>query len=205
MMGASVAKPADIDRATACITEAFAADPVWSLALARDDGRTDHIASYWRFIVENAMPFGGVHQWNSGEAYSVWIPPGKDESSPEHEAATEAWINESLSTEGVTALYQLYERMEAFYEKVPKVHAYLEILATHPDHRGRGVGQALLAADLSEWDALGIPTCLESSNPANNHRYIRLGYQAVGDYSAVLNDARVTQMLRQPRSERASA
>lgn len=197
-MAASVVKPADIDRATACIAEAFAADPVWSVALARDDGRTDHIASYWRFVVESAMRYGGVHQWNSGEAYSVWVPPGKEETSPEIEAATEAWIKQSLSTERVAALYQLYEHMEAFYEKVPEEHAYLEILATHRDHRGRGLGQALLAADLVEWDVLGIPTCLESSNTANDHRYIRLGYQAVGDYSAVLNDARVTQMLRMP-------
>jgi GNAT superfamily N-acetyltransferase len=196
MMGASVTTAADIDRATACITRAFAEDPIWRVALARDDGRTDHFADYWRFIVENSMRLGAVHQWNSGEAYSVWVSPGEDEMPPDLEAAVEAWINDSLSPERITALHQLYKRMEAFYDKVPEEHAYLDIIATHWDHRGRGVGQALLAADLAEWDALGIPTCLESSNPANEHRYIRAGYQPVGTYSAVLNDARVTQLLR---------
>ncbi len=86
--------------------------------------------------------------------------------------------------------------MEGFYDDVPPMHAYLNTWATHPDHRGQGVGQALLAADLTEWDALGIPTCLEASNPANNHLYLRAGFHSVGSYSAVLDDARVTRMLR---------
>ena len=195
-MAVSVVKSDEIDRVSACITEAFAADPVWSVALARDDGRIDHCESYWRIIVEGAMPYGGVHQWNSGEAYSIWVPPGKTDLGAALEVAAEAWEEEWLSHDSRTALHELYERMEGFYDDVPEVHAYLDVLATHRDHRGRGVGQALLAADLAEWDALDIPTCLESSNVANNHRYIRAGYQSVGSYGAVLDDAQITKMLR---------
>jgi GNAT superfamily N-acetyltransferase len=195
-MTVSLVEPGEIERVTECITQALAADPVWSVALARDDGRTDHLASYWRIIVEGAMLCGGVHQWNSGEAYSVWVPPGPSDLSPELEEASQTWGSRWLSKEGAVALDELYEHMEGFYDDVPTVHAYLDLLATHQDHRGRGVGQTLLAADIAEWDALGIPTCLESSNQANNHRYLRAGYQSVGSYSAVLNDARVTKMLR---------
>jgi len=195
-MTVSLVEPDEIERVTECITQAFAADPVWSVALARDDGRTDHLASYWRIIVEGAMLCGGVHQWNSGEAYSVWVPPDQSDLPPELEEAAQSWGVQWLSKEGAVALDELYARMGGFYDDLPTVHAYLEILATHQDHRGRGVGQALLAADIAEWDALGIPTCLESSNPANNHRYLRAGYQSVGSYSAVRDDTRVTKMLR---------
>ncbi len=82
-MTVPIAKPEDVDRITACVTEAFSDDPVWSVALAREDGGTEHLSSYWRTLVEGAMRYDGRHQWNSGEAYSVWIPPGQDELGPE--------------------------------------------------------------------------------------------------------------------------
>jgi predicted GNAT family acetyltransferase len=76
-------------------------------------------------------------------------------------------------------------------------HAYLSLLATHPAHRGRGVGQELLAADLARWDAAGIPTYLESTNPANDHRYARLGFRPIGGFHAVRDGAWVTAMRRE--------
>ena len=50
----------DLDRATETITLAFADDPVWSVALARADGRVDHHAAYWRMFVDGAFEQGGV-------------------------------------------------------------------------------------------------------------------------------------------------
>jgi GNAT superfamily N-acetyltransferase len=75
-------------------------------------------------------------------------------------------------------------------------HAYLSLLATHPERRGRGIGQALLAEDLAHWDAHGAPTYLESTNPANDHRYARLGFQPDGGFRAVRDDAWVSAMWR---------
>ena len=180
----------------ACITHAFARDPIWSVALAGTDGRTDHQEAYWRIAVEGAMRFGTVHQWGSGAAVSVWIPPEESELTPELEAEAGALIMRSLEAERVTALHELYQRFETSRGAVPKQHAYLALLATHREHRGRGVGQALLASDLEAWDALNLPTYLESSNPANDHRYIRAGFEPAGEFQAVRNDARVTAMWR---------
>jgi predicted GNAT family acetyltransferase len=70
------------------------------------------------------------------------------------------------------------------------------LLATHPDQRGRGVGQALLAANLERWDRDRVPAYLESTNPANDHRYERAGFRRVGGFRAVRNDAPVTTMWR---------
>jgi GNAT superfamily N-acetyltransferase len=142
------------------------------------------------------MRFGTVHQWDSGAAVSVWVPPGESELTPELEEASEALLMRSLDAGSVSAMHELYQRFEASRGGVPQQHAYLALLATDREHRGRGVGQTLLAANLSEWDALGVPTYLESSNPANDHRYVRAGFEPVGGFEAVRNEARVTAMWR---------
>ncbi len=42
----------------------------------------------------------------------------------------------------------------------------------------------------------GQAVYLESSNPANDHRYVRAGFEPVGGFEAVRNEARVTAMWR---------
>ncbi|MCH7850673.1 MAG: GNAT family N-acetyltransferase [Nanoarchaeota archaeon] len=195
-MRSSVAGLADLDSVTACIADAFASDPIWSVALARRNGRTDHHEAYWRIFVKGAMRFGTVHKWDLGTAVSVWIPPEKSELTSELESDSRALINRYLDTKGITALNELYQRFKASRSEAPEPHAYLALLATHRDYRGRGIGQALLASDLREWDVLGVPSYLESSNPANDHRYIRAGFTPIGGFDAVLDDARVTTMWR---------
>ncbi len=55
-------------------------------------------------------------------------------------------------------------------------HFYLTLLATHGDHRGRGLGMGLLRENLARLDDLGVPAYLESSNPANDKRYAGVGF-----------------------------
>ena len=190
-MGSSVAGPGDIDSVAACLAYAFSTDPIWSVALARIDGE-----AYWRILVEGAMRFGGVRQWDSGAAVSVWIPPNESDLTPELEERSQALLASSLDAEGTATINELFQRFVTCRSGTPEPHAYLALLATHREYRGRGIGQALLAADLREWDALEIPTYLESSNPANDHRYVRAGFTPIGGFDAVLDDARVTAMWR---------
>ncbi len=199
-MERTVAGRDDLDAISRTITLAFATDPIWSVALARPDGRNDHHEPYWRIFVEGAMRFGTVHRTEHGEAVSVWLPPGVTEPTPEltpdREEALERLLVEALDPDGAAAIHALYGRFEASRASVPPDHAYLSLLATHPDHRGRGVGQALLADDLAAWDALGVPAYLESTNPANDHRYARAGFVRIGGFEAVHDGAQVTAMWR---------
>jgi GNAT superfamily N-acetyltransferase len=90
----------------------------------------------------------------------------------------------------------LYERFDASRAPLAE-HYYLSLLATHPDHRGRGVGQALLGADLALWDAAGVHAYLESTNPGNDHRYMRAGFRPIGGFRAVRDDAWISAMWRE--------
>jgi GNAT superfamily N-acetyltransferase len=190
---------ADIDAATKTITLAFLGDPVWSVALARPDGSTAHHAPFWRIYVEAAVGYGSAFMTEDAIAVATWTPPGEVDLTNEQIAAMDEIVADNLEPSSVRAMAELFERFESNHPRdVP--HAYLGLLATHPDHSGHGFGQKLLAENLGNYDALGIPTYLESTNPgANNHRYERAGFEAIGEFRAVLGDAAVTTMWRAPR------
>ncbi|WP_407355466.1 GNAT family N-acetyltransferase [Methanolobus sp. WCC5] len=66
--------------------------------------------------------------------------------------------------------------------------AYINFLATHPEHRNAGVSKALclrLEEELVEQDVKTIYLCTWSGNPAAIKFYERLGYYS---YTVVLND-----------------
>jgi len=54
-----VATTADLDVVTETVTLAFAADPVWSLALADQDGQLDRQPGLWRLWIEGALAIPG--------------------------------------------------------------------------------------------------------------------------------------------------
>ena len=196
-MDIRVATPDDIDRATETITLAFATDPVWEVALRRADGRVDHHLAYWRFFVAAAVEQGTVCMLDDAAAVAVWIPPGGQELPDEAWPAVRQFNEEALGDQGAREMAALYERFDADHPSGPP-HAYLSLLATHPDHRGAGIGQRLLAANLARWDELRVPAYLESTNPANDHRYARAGFRPIGAFRAVRDAAQITRMWRDP-------
>jgi GNAT superfamily N-acetyltransferase len=189
------ATPTDADLVAACLHLAFASDPVWGLALRRADGSTHHHHDYWRLFIDGALRYGTVFMTPGGGAVSVWLPPGGTELAEDQHDALGHVLSENLAPGDQASMFELYERFAASRAPLPE-HYYLSMLGTHPDHRGRGVGQGLLAADLARWDAEQTPTYLESSNAANNHRYERLGYHSIGGFSAVRDDTWISAMWR---------
>ena len=90
------------------------------------------------------------------------------------------------------------ERFDAAHPAHPP-HYYLSLLGTHDRHRGRGIGMGLLAASLDLIDAEGMPAYLESTNPANNQRYMRHGFEPAGTVE-LANGHVVTTMWREARA-----
>lgn len=198
-MDARVAGAADIDAITATIALAFRDDPVWGPALTAADGGTAHLEPFWRFFVTGAVAHGSVFLLDGpdGEAASVavWLPPGVDELTPDQERQVDALMERTLTPERFDAYRLLWTRFDdAHPHDVP--HQYLSLLATHPAHRGHGIGQRLLAENLARWDAAGLPAYLESTNPVNDHRYARAGFRPVGGFRSVIDAAPVTTMWR---------
>ncbi|MGO4534185.1 GNAT family N-acetyltransferase [Leifsonia sp. 2MCAF36] len=198
-MDTRIAGPDDADAIAATLALAFRDDPVWGPALEAADGGAGHLKTFWRFFAEGAIPHRTVflRDGPDGEAATValWIPPGADELTKAQEREADALIQRTLTPERFDAYRRLWTLFEQTHpHETP--HMYLSLLATHPDHRGRGIAQQLLTETLARFDADGLPTYLESTNPANDHRYKRAGYRVVGRFRSVIDGAPVSTMWR---------
>jgi GNAT superfamily N-acetyltransferase len=191
------AEPGDGPTVAAIITLAFASDPLWSRALARPDGATAHQALFWKLYVDGALRYPWVWLTEGGEATSTWIPPGGSELSADQEQALIGLADEYLES-GREDFDELLARFEAAHPH-GEPHYYLTLLATHPDHRGKGIGMALLEHNLDLIDAEGMAAYLESSNPANNDRYAAVGFEVVGEFAYPGGGPVVTTMWRAAR------
>jgi GNAT superfamily N-acetyltransferase len=188
-----VATARDLDGLTTTVSAAFFDDPLWSWAFP-DRSR---LAPWWRFLIASALRYPCV--WVAGPiaAASVWIPPGGIELTKEEDDRVEPLLVELVGSRA-PAVMDLIGRFEASHPR-DEPHYYLSLLGTHPEHRGRGLGMALLAHNLSQIDAEGLPAYLESSNPENDERYERLGFVKVGAFSTPDDAHTVATMWREPR------
>ena len=156
---------------------AFRDDPLWSWAFP-DSTRID---GWWRFLIESALRYPWT--WVAGDyaAVAVWIPPSGVEFTEEEEERVEPLLRE-LDGRRAPAIMQLLERFEDSHPH-ERPHYYLSILGTHPRQRGKGYGIGLLEENLRRIDDEGMPAYLESSNPANDGRYEKLGFTRTGAFS----------------------
>lgn len=190
-----LATPDDTDAITDVLALAFRDDPTWSWAFP--DRRLDDLRRWWSLFVRNAIPHGAVHLTPAGEAVALWIPPGAPELSDEDEALVEPLLRELIG-DRADAVLDLMERFEDHHPR-DRPHAYLSLLGTHPDHRGRGLGMGLVAESLAAFDAREIPAYLESSNPDNDRRYARLGFEQISELVVPGGGPTLHCMWREPR------
>ncbi len=196
--GPRVAGPDDVEVIARTVTLAFGADPVWGPAMAADRTTLDERLVLWRLFVAAAARYPWSSIVGEGAAVSVWIPPDGIELDGQEEAELDIALDAILGSDGAAAFHALVGRFEANHRRdVP--HAYLSLLATRPDHRGRGIGMRLLADDLDRIDALHLPAWLESTNPANDARYRSVGFEPVGSFRTVDEERVITTMWRPPR------
>jgi len=160
------------------IALAFRDDPTWAPIVESNRQDPSTPRRYWEFFVRSAQRFPWLGSVESGAAVSVWLPPGAEELTPEEEERFPTLATELFGAEVADELFRIVERFDA--ARPAGDYCYLSLLATHPSRRGEGLGMGLLQANLQQLDALGHPSYLESSNPANDERYLRLGYRRHG-------------------------
>ncbi len=182
MAGIRRVSEAQADQVTELFALAFRDDPTWGWAFPDLEKRVEQQRLWWGLVMHSAVPYGCVWMTEDSGAASLWIPPEEPELNEQDEARMEPLLRQLLGSRADPVLI-LLERFEANHPRHPP-HYYLSLLATHPDHRGQGKGMGLLAANLAWIDEQGFPTYLESSNPANDHRYERLGFVRIGEFSA---------------------
>ena len=193
-----VGGPADIDFIGRTIALAFADDPVWGPAMGGNRTTTAQKTTIWRLFVAGAVRYPWSSIVGDGAAVSVWLPPQGTELDEAQEDELSVVLETVLGSAASAEYTELMARFDANHRHdVP--HAYLSLLATHPDHRGRGLGMAVLADDLRRLDELHLPAWLESTNPANDRRYESVGFEPVGTFRTVDEQRVITTMWRPAR------
>jgi GNAT superfamily N-acetyltransferase len=175
------------------IAGAFSDDPTWSWAFPDPTMRK----RWWRFCIENALRYPWTFKTSGLEAVSVWIPAAGTEFSPEDEERIPSVLAE-LVGERANEVAELLGRFEDAHPR-DEPHYYLSLLGAHEAHRGRGLGMALLEENLARIDAMRMPAYLESSNPANDHRYEAVGFVPVVAFGAPEGGPQITGMWRARR------
>jgi GNAT superfamily N-acetyltransferase len=194
-VGARRAVVDDLPAVGAALASGFASDPVWGWAVP---GR-DEQAAFWAFWARNGVARDLVWVTPVAEATALWVPPGLVELDDDGEAELVRVCDDVLGP-GASRVLGILERLEAVHPSEP--HHYLSLLATHDDHRGRGLGMGLLAANLAAIDATGEAAYLESTNPANLGRYASVGFEVRDELRIPGGGQVVTTMWRPGASPR---
>ena len=190
------ATAADRDLVANIVLLAFEHDPLWSHALSalREDAESRR--AYWQIYVDGALRYPWTWIAGEGEAIATWIPPNGTELADEQEHQMTEFVGQHLpATDDFFALLDLFER--AHPREVP--HYYLSLWGTHTDHRGKGIGRAVIEHNLALIDAENAHSYLESSNPANNAHYEKMGFEQIGEFSCPGGGPMITTMWREAR------
>lgn len=175
------------------ISEAFLNDPTWSWAFPDPAARRQ----WWTFCITEALHYPWTFRTEGFETVSVWIPPSCAEFSDDGVQSIPGKLTDLVGARAPDVAELLHRFEQAHPHSEP--HYYLSLLGTSTEHRGRSLGMALFEENLARIDAEHMPAYLESSNPANNHRYESVGFVPVASFQAPGDGPVVTGMWRKSR------
>lgn len=178
------ATAADVPTLRTVCALAYRDNPLMRWVLPDDATRADACAAWLGPALERYVAHGRVDVAVAGDAVvavAAWRPAGVDLAGagapvlPSPAGVLRALVGATRADEVLTAL----ARSAPLAPTTPG--AYLNYLAVHPEHQGRGVGAALLDAGLATLRAPGAGTpWLATTDPANLPFYARRGCTAAG-------------------------
>lgn len=188
---------ADHDAVVDTVVRAFVGDPAWDYMC----GPGNDVA---------ARAFASLLYVGRVRRETVWVTDDL--------AAVSMWDRvDGVSLGGMDDLWrgfrdaageEVVARVEAYDSaiktlKPPAPFWYLGVLATHPDHQGRGLATAVMRPGLDRADAEGWDAWLETSKPANKPFYAGRGFTDVRPVE--IPDGPPTWWIRRPATAGSSA
>jgi GNAT superfamily N-acetyltransferase len=168
-MTARPATPADRDRVVDTVVRAFVADPAFRHFFPDDDAYAREAAAFAGWLFDRRVGHGTVWVADDGAAVSMWEHPYPASAVPE--AGLELAVPAA-----VRARLDHYER--TVHGVLPaQPYWYLGVLATAPEQSGRGLARAVMTPGLAKAAEAGVPSVLETTNPANLALYGHLGWR----------------------------
>lgn len=169
----TTATTADRDAVIATVVAAFAGDPAFRFFFPDEATYPAYAAAFTGQLFDKRVANGTVWIGAGGAVAALWDVPAVRSGHP---SSLDLPADVRGRLEGYDAA------VESTLPSYP--HWYLGILATRPDHAGRGLGRRLMAAGVASAHADGLPAVLETMNPSNVELYLRAGWTLHGQTTA---------------------
>jgi ribosomal protein S18 acetylase RimI-like enzyme len=169
------ASSADREAILGVCTAAFVTEPAFAHFFNSD--YEPHARTFLDYLLEVRLA-GGIVWVEEVDgciaAVSMWDPPGG--ATVPQAVQNEMWATttSTFPSDSASRLDRYHEQVHAF--EPPGKHYYLGIIASHPELRGRGHGEAVLRPGLIAADAQGNDTFLETGTESNLTYYARFGF-----------------------------
>jgi GNAT superfamily N-acetyltransferase len=176
------------------LAAAFFDDPVVGWVFPNPQRRRELVPACFEVEVAAGIGHNCAYATEALDGAAAWSPPEALER-PEEEVA--AFVGDYLraAEECGDAVERLLGILDEHRPSDP--HYSLELIGTHPESQGGGLGSALLAAGLARCDRDRVPAHLWSSNPRNVPFYERHGFEVVRTLT-LPDGPPVWQMWREP-------
>ena len=184
--------------AAGVLANAFSDDPIFGFILGGRDDIEFRLGHLFRDAAEGELqkPAHLVEMVDSGNAVALWHEVDDWRTRPMALLRSLPAVVKAFGTRLPRAL-QVLTSAEKVHPSEP--HRHLAYIGTHKHHRGEGLGSALLGSMLERCDSDGIPTYLESTNPANDAWYARFGFESRGPIPLPAGAPVITAIWRNPR------
>ena len=191
----SQAGPERVQRLVEVLARSFADDPIIRWPFPTDGNHEEQCRELFRILDEPFAETGWL--WEAGDAAGValWIPSDGGERFLEIERGTRDAID-AMTLDGGVRYRAFWDWIEDHLPAEP--HWFLDHLAVAPEHRGEGLGTALVELGVGFARRDEVPAFLETARPGNVGYYERLGFGVVADEHAPGGGPRLWFMRSDP-------
>jgi GNAT superfamily N-acetyltransferase len=173
-------KPATFERVpdlAQLLGRAFADDPMFLWPLG-PQASVERITGFFRAFDERLSSMGWLWEAGDGVGVAGWIPPGSDAEMMEIDRDLRPGI--AAHTDDGGAKYEaMWEWIAANFPEEP--FWYLDHIGVDAEHRGGGVGTALIQHGLAFADRDGVPAFLETGRRGNVVYYECRGFRTIAE------------------------
>jgi len=181
---------ADLDAVVETVARAFHGDPAWDYMCGA--GNDSAARAFARLLYVGRVRRETVWIADEGAAVAMWDRVDGTRLG----GLDDLWQDFSEAAGPVVvAKVEAYDAAGKTLQP-PAPFWYLGVLATHPDHQGRGLATAVMSPGLANADAEGWDAWLETSKPANRPFYARRGFTDV--HPVDIPDGPPTWWIRRP-------
>jgi ribosomal protein S18 acetylase RimI-like enzyme len=177
--GIRKATVADIDCLVLSLVRAFNNDPIINWVVRQDSKRSQAFDLYFRTILcTMCLPHGEVMTTDECVGGTLWLPSEKAKIGFAQQVSMLPNMIRAVSLRGVKRLMDFVDALDKVHPE--ERHYHLQFIGVDPEHRGKGLGSALMQPMLDRCDREGCGAYLENTREANLAFYQRHGFEVTG-------------------------